>query len=159
MKEVFVVFSRPQSFKLFSWLIRAYQGTTYSHSAIRFFDIESGKFLIAEAGHGEVHLMTEKSWRKINKKVDESQHQVTPEDFKIMRDFILDNLQVKYSISQNLGIILFDLFGVKLFLNKVEGFNCSELVARALPDVFKNYKGPIDYVKPSQIHTLIFGKK
>ena len=156
---VVIGFSTPRAWKPFASLIKLYQRTNYSHTYIRFYDTQSGKFLIAEAGHGEVHLQTLKNWRKKNAMVCESTYEISPEAFRKMRNFILDQLQVKYSIVQNLGIVLHDLFGVKLFTNGVEGFNCSELVARALPELFKGITKPIDFVKPSEIHALIYGKK
>lgn len=158
---VFVGFSTNKSkFALLSILIRWYEQTKYSHTYLRFYDEESKQYLIAEAGQGEVHLETQNNWTKQNKMIDEQRFDISQEDFTNMRSFVLDKLQVKYSMMQNIGIVLYDLFGVKLFMNGVNGFNCSELVKRALPVLFKsNDNKPMDFVKPSGIHKLIYGKK
>jgi len=161
MNGIYIGFSKAHNrFGFLSRLISWYEQTPYSHVYLRFRDANTGFWLIAEAGHGEVHLITHDNWTKRHKMITEAHFELEKDCYNDTMRFIFQRLQAPYSIMQNVGIVFYELFGVKWFVSGDKGYNCSELVKLALPKMFEGMPSkPDDFIKPSDIHKIIFGKK
>lgn len=152
-----VGFSRPHGFKIFSLLIRAFQGgTDYSHCYLKF-NMVVGRTLrtiVAEASYGEVHLISLDEFEKRNLVVDEFKFKISESCKDKALNYIADNLQRPYSMKNILGIVFKRYFGIKdPFSDHDSGFICSELVLRALADKIE-LKNP-DTVTPADIYKAI----
>ena len=66
-------------------------------------------------------------------------------------------LQRPYGFLQNIGVITYDVIGIRILRNGERLFNCSELVARAMPRQFSRLaKKPLDFIKPDGLYDLLF---
>lgn len=153
---IYVGFSRPQKWKLFSWLIRMYQGgTNYSHVYIKF-NMPVGDDsvpMVWEASYGEVHLITYENFLKRNKAVYEFELKCELENWMDMLKFMLSKLQKPYGKKTIIGLLLYDAFGWRLWSDGSESFICSEAVARLLgmcPD-----QSSCDYLTPKDLYKLM----
>lgn len=148
----FIGFSRPVKFKIFSWLIRIYLRTAYSHVYIRFFDEYTQRWIIFEASHGEVHLIESSNWRKENLVIREQAFRVDEQHRREVIRFMIDHLQKPYSFRNILGIIFYQTIGWKppFFNDGPDAFICSELIALALDNKIQ-FKKPLDLVTPRDI--------
>lgn len=158
MRKIEIIFSRPKRFFVpFSWLIRLYQWSSYSHASISFYSELTKLNMIAEASHGEVHLMEREQWEAQNHIVKAKKYDISEEQFKTFMKYTYKHLQKPYASLQNVGVLFYEAFHVKMFSRGEADFNCSEFVRRAVPWIFPKTKKPIDFIKPKGIYKLIFG--
>lgn len=153
---IFVGFSRPNKFKIFSFLIRLFLRTPYSHVYIRFYDAYTAKWIIFEASHGEVHLMEWNNWMIDNNAIEERVFELDELHRREVIRFAIDHLQKPYSLANILGIVFYGIFKKRIFQDGPKAFICSELIALAL-DNKVSFKKPLDLVTPKDIHKAVFG--
>lgn len=150
--KIAVIFSRPQKWTLFSWLIRKWIKRHYSHCCIA---IPHGDYwLITEASYGEVHCISELNWRKKNKVVDKVYLQLDHEESETFKLRMIDSLQKPYGFKTIVGVMLRGVFGIGQDHNK--SFTCSEYAAYLLPQRIDNKLG--DYIRPDDVEDLLNGK-
>jgi hypothetical protein len=113
--------------------------------------------MIAEASHGEVHLMERSQWEAENIIVRSKKYDISHQQFKVFMTYTFMHLQKPYAAFQNVGVLFYEAFHVKLFSKGEDDFNCSEFVRRAVPWIFPPSKKPIDFIKPKGIYKMIFG--
>lgn len=145
-------FSKPNKFKVFSFLIMLILGIKFSHVYLKFFDDYTGKWIIFEASHGEVHLIDEPNWRESNIAVREESFEIDDKHKREVIRFMISNLQKPYSISNIFAILIYQVFKVKInfLFDGPHAFICSELVALALDNKI-SFKKPLDLVTPKDI--------
>lgn len=139
-----VGFSRPKKFNLISNLIRLWQGwTPYSHvfMVINF----EGRQLVAEASHGDVHLLSMKNFYEKNEVVYTKNMTI---DRSGLIDFIIQNLQNKYGFLTILKI----MFGLKDGEN--DSYICSEFAAKAISDYLPKDMN-LNTITPKQLYELL----
>jgi len=152
---IYVGFSRPIKFKLFSFLIRVFQyWSAYSHAYIRFYDEYTERWIIFEASHGEVHLITDKNWSGNNIKVKEVGFDLSDKYRRELIKFAIDNLQKPYSIKNILSIFINRITGFRMFADGPKAFICSELIALALDNKITLRK-PLDLVTPKDLYEAV----
>lgn len=137
----------------FSWLIRLYQKTKYSHTYIR---IETRTFdLILDATSRGVSLKNYKDFTKNNNIIEEKildQQFLNEDDFA---SIVIPLLGKKYGYITILGILLKN-FGIKgIGKDGNKSFICSELVARVLEKYIGIDTGTFDYITPKDIELLL----
>lgn len=159
MREVFVEFTRPKGkiLPIYSWLIRAIEGTPYSHVRIRW-ESTSGVELIYEAGGSAVRLIGEQAQDKHPVEV------VKHYRFRITKDQYRNLIKlfrfagVKYSIIQALGIPVSKLLGLKKnpFAQGRKSQVCSELVGIFLKEVLQIQADiDLDLAGPKEIDSIL----
>lgn len=151
---IYIGFSRPRRFKIFSALIMLFLGASFSHVYMRFYDDYTSKWIIFEASHGEVHLIEEFNWRLKNTVVREQSFELDEKHRREVIRFVIDNLQKPYSFTNILGIVFHSLTGKKWFLDGPKAYICSELIALALDNKIQ-FKKPLDLVTPRDIWEVV----
>lgn len=156
MRKVYVEFTRPKGkkFPVYSWLIRAVEGTPYSHVRIKW-ESTSGVELVYEAGGSSVRLIGEIAAPNHQVEVMYSKEfEVTSEQYrKLIRLFRYAG--VDYGIKQALGILVAKIFGMKKnpFAQGRKSQVCSELVVVFLEEVLGYEVGlNLDLAGPKDIY-------
>ena len=147
-------FSTPKKWRVTSWLLRKWMGTPYSHVYMKFYNGFTGEFVVYEASYGDVHRQAYKNFEESNKIINEISFDLEREDMKRAVAFLDDQLQKPYGYAALFGIILNQLFGISFGHDGDKKFICSELVARAFPEVF-NTDGKVDYATPRDIYEIL----
>jgi hypothetical protein len=129
-----VGFSRPRKwFVPFSWLIRLFDGTPYSHVYIRFYSSKYDRWMVYQASHTYVNFYGMPSFEKEALVVREFDIEVDDETRASVIKFAIDNAGVPYNLKTVFGIAFVKiaaLFGVVIDKNPLtgDGFFCSLLV-------------------------------
>jgi hypothetical protein len=145
---MYILFTYPQKFKLFAWLISKYEKVPFSHTALLYYEPRVDRWIVFQASHGRVHCVGFEAF----KLEAEIVHMVGVEESVPAIQFIVDNLQKPYSIVQ--------LFKIFFKIGKDKGsksFICSELVARAIPSIPKELKS--DFTTPRMLWEHFKGKE
>jgi hypothetical protein len=143
-------FSTPKKPAFTSWALRKYMGTDYSHVYMKMYNPYIGKYVVFEASYGDVHCQTYTNFLVGNKVLAEFDGNLKPNEAKEAIKFVYDQLEKPYSYWAIIGIGLSTLFKTKIGKDGDKKFICSELVARALPHLFK-FEGK-DYLTPRDIY-------
>lgn len=160
---IYIGFSKPKKFKLFSALISAWIDKPYSHVYIRF---KSSNPLVPStvyhAANGMVHFVTEEKFLINNQVILE---------FSVSGDktpFLIHCMKLageSYGYCELLKILLSDFTGLKIFNKNGYGYICSELVGRLLIDQLNiNFNKPTHLLRPDDIelaitnNILLYGK-
>lgn len=140
--KITVGFSKPKNKLLpwFSWLIRLYQGTDYSHVYLRW-DIENlPEKLCYQASGLQVNFIGQSAFDSEIQPVIEYKLKtdISPQVWKKLMSFCIDNAGKPYGVKD-----VFGLLWARLFKKKVNPLDparsawvCSGLVACILEDVF-----------------------
>lgn len=149
-------FSRPlNKCNIFSNGVRLFQGwTSFSHVYIKFYDVYYREWLIFEASHGTVHLVSFDKWAAKNVRVTEVAISMSKEEMIAFVKYAYARLQVKYSFLNIIGIFLKRVTGIKFFNDGGKAYICSELAAEALKNKLPITKD-LDYVTPLDIYKAV----
>lgn len=135
-KDILIVgFSKSIGIKPFSWLIRLFEKTKYSHTYLKISNNYFSDFDIYQASKGMVNHTIEKNFSEENTVVAEFSIPVDLEKKKSILNYARHKLGKPYSMITVLGIF-FSKLGIKSskFYDGDKSYICSELVARALKD-------------------------
>lgn len=138
--KVYIVFSRPRKrFAWFSWLIRAVEGTKYSHVSLAWVVPNASVKIVVEAGGQKVRFFNYDLWSARNETVHELPMFVTKKEFAALQRWALTLVGTDYGVLQLLGIGLVRLFGLRKnpFANGRKSQVCAELVGQFLQDIIK----------------------
>lgn len=154
MRKISIGFSKPQNkkFPVFSWAIRAFDNTEYSHVYIKWV-MKSGKPIIYQASGHSVNFIGNKRFEFKNKSVKEFEFEICQETFDSFLDWAVDESGAPYSVKQAIGIAM-----MKLFLLEKNpfhyGYVCSEIAGRVLRDQLKLKVKDLNCVTPKDIYKL-----
>lgn len=135
-KDTLIVgFSKSKGFKPFSWLIRLFEGTKYSHNYLKISNNYFLDFDIYQASKNMVNHVVEKHFLEENAVVAEFSIPVDLEQKKAILNYARHKLGRPYSTLTIAGIFL-SKFGIHInsLFKGEQSYICSELVARALKD-------------------------
>lgn len=135
MKKLTVGFSRPKNsaFPIFSWAIRAYEGTPFSHVYVRW-QTSVGPSICYHAAHATLHFLSDSQFEKQITTVDSFEFEVTDEQYSRLLKYCLETCGNDYALVGVLAIPFIDLFGLKknpFGGGPLEQY-CAELVYRIL---------------------------
>lgn len=156
MKKIFVGFSKPihRIFPVYSWAIRALEGTKFSHVYVR----HSSKYnidLVYQASGTQVNFESGELFFKKAETVREFEFEVTDDAFDKYMVFALKNAGKPYGLLQVFGIALYALFGLKKnpFPSGSANYVCSELVGEILFELgkFKYDRELFDRLTPKDL--------
>lgn len=133
MKNIIIGFSKPKNhpFPIFSWLIRLYEKTAYSHVYIRWQTDLTDQNLCYQASGSSVHFLGSKKFNESIDVIEEYSIEISDAKYKDMVRFCIDNAGYEYGLMQAIGIFIVDLFSLQTNPWK-KGYICSELVASML---------------------------
>lgn len=153
MSKVSIGFSSPKKFKIGAEIIKLWMGTSYSHVYLKVYSAYTKQFLIYQASHGTVHLLTAASFEQNNVVVAEF-------DMSVQEPLLRNCLAVA---QQLLGRPYGYLGLLKLGLHKLinwpkvgdgdSSFHCSELIARLFPELCENLAQ--DFVEPVDLYSSL----
>lgn len=152
--SITVGFSKPKSkFAIFGNLIRVYQGTDYSHTYIKFPDIQ----LISQASKGMVNFMAVPVFNEHNSVVKEFSFPTSEVQFIKIKRYAMKTAGKKYSILQVFGIVFADLFKLKKnpFDTDKETFVCSEYIGEILNILEISVDKDLSLVTPEDIYKIM----
>lgn len=133
MKKITIGFSTPKNKKLplFSWIIKAYEGTPFSHVYIRW-QTKYGSWLCYHAASTVIHFQGEHAFNEHIKPVEEFEFEISNEDFDKLMEFCIKYAGADYAIWEVLSIPLWDAGIVTNDSNDPWSQYCAELICRAL---------------------------
>lgn len=132
-----IITSTPKKWKLGAWLIRKYQGTSFSHVAM------VREYLVFQASNGMVNCTHLEVFLENHKVI--TTYNIP--DSSIDMDFVYKQLGKQYSTIQIVEIAIKYLTGIKILINNNNGkFICSEFVGKALKLDWVN-----DHTTPAEI--------
>lgn len=144
------------AFPIYSWLIRAIEGTPFSHVYV-WHETKYNVPIVYQASGHAVNFMSGNLFREHNEVVHEFAFEVSDLAFESYMLFALLNVGRPYSLKQAFGILLMRLFDLKRnpFSNGRALFICTELVAVILNELMKfkleenfyDRAGPMDIYK------------
>jgi len=154
MENMVIGFSKSKGFKPFSWLIRLFEGTNYSHVYIKFNNTYYNDVEIYQASKGMVNHLLEGQFLIENDVL--SEFLVSLDEKKPVIKFLRERLGKPYSRSTVIGIFLSKVGIIsKKFYDKEQAYICSELVARALKEMNKLPNDiNVDMATPAQLYNL-----
>ena len=150
-----VIFTTPNKPSLYSKAIQWWQDRPFSHVAIVL--KIGGVDIVFQASYLTVHFYSWEKFQKENtifytKHLDSTRQQ----DQKLFA-WAVQRLRTKYSIRNVLGIISYEIFKLKWFLDGDNGFTCSELIDKALEylgiDLLEYTES--EYVTPEDLYLAV----
>lgn len=165
MKKLRIGFSKPKDkwFPMFSWAIRLYEGTPYSHVYIRW-QTKWNTWLCYHAASVMIHFLGESSFAKHLIIVEEFEFEITDEQFDRLMQFCTKYVGQEYAIFEVIMIPLVDYLSKRgtLVENYASGDlkqYCAELVVRALAEMDgEKLTFDADRVKLKQVYEFVKNK-
>lgn len=158
MRTLTIGFSHSKGFKPFSWAIKGWDKTPYSHVYFKFVTKSNPDIpLIYQASKTMLNFMSEQVFLTQNVVCREFEIEVTDEQFAaFLRDCML-NAGKPYGIMQIVGIFIADVFKLKKnpFPNSDKYFVCSEWVAKELEKLGYKWDKPMDLVDPKDVYKVL----
>lgn len=143
MKRIYIGFSKSnKNLPLFSWLIRLYQKTEFSHVYIRI-PHETMSDSVFHASEGLVHHMSGTQFDKKHRVVTEFEIPIKECAFHTLLMTAHEISGSNYGYLQNLGILIVkfaSFFNIKINNPFKKGWNCSELVLYMLNQIYNDFK-------------------
>jgi len=138
--KLYIGFSKPRNhrFPIFSWAIRAFERTRYSHGYIRWYSKGANAEICYEASGNELKFVCKKVFdRRINP-IHEYELEITKEQYRKLLNFCMTNAGVDYGVKQVFGILLVRLFGLKKnpFSDGRASWVCSEVAGTILQEIY-----------------------
>lgn len=158
--KIYFGFSRPKKmiFPIFSWLIRFFQKTPYSHVYVRWHSMGADVDVCYEASGNEVKFICKDVFDQRVNPTHEYAIEITREQYKKLLRFCMSNAGKKYGVKQVLGILLVTLFKLRKnpFSDGRSSWVCSELAGKALEDVLDKDTGlDLDIAGPKEIDKFL----
>ena len=101
---VYIEFTRPRKFKLFSCVIRLVQGTPYSHVRLRW-ENSVGTMVVYEAGGSSVHFMGPMAQEANPVEVIKAfKISISRQRYRELVKLCMENAGIEYGIKQIIGI-------------------------------------------------------
>lgn len=156
MRISFVFSYSKKHLPIFSWLVKYFLNTKYSHVALKL-KLRSIP-VIYHAAEGFCHFTTEERFLKENEIVDEFQLDIPESVRSEILDHCVNSVGKDYAMMQNVGIFVSLLTKIKenFFKNQGEMVNCSEEMYYILKIISHDTAEMLpDLVSPKDIHKLL----
>jgi len=156
MRKLRIGFSKPKDklFPIFSWAIRLYERTPYSHVYIRW-ETKWNTWLCYHAASLMIHFLGESSFARHITIVEEFEFEVSDERFDKLMAFCTKYVGEDYALKDVFMIPLNDL-GVEYSTDGANKQYCAELVMRALGELGgKELTQNVDRVKLKYVYDFV----
>lgn len=163
MRKLVIGFSKStKKFAPFSWAIRLWDKTDYSHCYTQF---ENRRFpdlpLIYQASHDMMNFMTREVFLESNKVVEEFIVETNDEQHEKLLHEAMKMVGRPYGVKQVIGIAIADLLRLKKnpFTKKEKTYTCSEWCGIVLDILGYEIKKDRNLLKPSDIYAALKQKQ
>jgi len=161
--KIYIGFSKPKNhiFPIFSWLIRLFEQTEYSHVYVRWYSKGAQVQVCYEASGNEVKFLSNKVFLNKVNPVYEFELEITHSQYKKLLHFCMSNAGSKYGLKQVFGILLVRLLNLKKnpFSDNRKSWVCSELAGALLESVYgKSLNLDLDIAGPKDIYKYLNSK-
>jgi len=158
--SVIIGFSKPKGvfFPIFSWVIRLFERTEYSHVYVRWHSKGAGVDVCYEASGNEVKFICKNVFDARIIPIKEYEIEITNEQYRKLLHFCMSNAGQHYGVKQVFGILLVKLFRLKKnpFSDGRASWVCSELAGQILKDVLDKDTGlDLDIAGPKAIDKFL----
>jgi hypothetical protein len=130
-----IIFTRPNKFKLFSWLVRKIEKSQFSHCAILTTDKETLTTIVVHADKYRVRPMSFANFAKHNVIVNsiDLNKRLSPFDALEAKKFFIESYGIGYGFLTILGMLFSRIFKVRnIFADRKKTMVCSEFIIRAI---------------------------
>lgn len=138
MRKLTIGFSKPKNkiFPIFSWLIRLYEGTPYSHVWVRW-QTSVGPSVCYHAAHTTLHFLSDRCFERAITVVESFDFEVSDEAFNRMLKYSLETCGNDYALAGVLIVPILEFFKIKKNPFDVGDKDqyCAELVCRILGQI------------------------
>lgn len=134
-----IEFTRPRGFKPFSYLIRLFEGTPYSHVRVKWKTL-GGSEIIYEAAGSSVRFIGPRAVQNQSVIICKTYRTIlTRDNYRLFLNKCIELAGVEYGVLQILGILYSRIWAKKTnpLADKKKTIVCSELVFYLLQEVFK----------------------
>lgn len=161
MNELYIGFSKPKKFKLFSWLIRIVENTNFSHVYIMFYSSKYERWLIYQASGSMVNFIEAKRFFNKNE-IIKTFLVVCSEDSRTKAiTKAIDYCSAPYGIKQIFGILCVKI--ARLFNKDIKNpfsdgeatWVCSEIVTSMLKELGMDVGIKLDNVTPKDVYKFL----
>lgn len=162
MRKITIGFSKPKNkiFPIFSWAIRAYEHTPFSHVFVRW-QTSVGPSICYHAAHTTLHFLSDTCFEKQIKVVESFEFEVTDEQYNKLLKYCLETCGNNYALVGVFGVLYCDLFKVKknpFGEGPLEQY-CAELVYRVIGEMTgAQLTLDADRVKLKQVYEFVKSK-
>lgn len=159
MRKVVIGFSKStKKLPLFSWAIRLWEGTDYSHCYTQFENRRHPELpLIYQASHDMMNFMSRSVFQTENQVVEEFVIEVNDEAYDNLMYKAIQLVGKPYGVRQIFGIVLARIFDLKVnpFETKKDTYTCSEWCAIVLKEL--GYVLPKDpnLITPKDVYKVL----
>lgn len=157
MRKISIGFSKPKDKKLpfFSWAIRAYEKTSYSHVYIRW-QTHWGAWICYHAASVMVHFLGEEAFNKKIQIIEEFEFSISDAKFDALMQFCIKYAGADYALTDVIKIPLWDLGLKSASSNDPWKQYCAELVMRAFGEMDgKPLTQNVDRVKLKDVYKFV----
>jgi len=157
MRKIRVGFSKPRDkwFPIFSWAIKLYERTPYSHVYFRFETSEG--MLCYQASGTAINMIGENKFYKSIFVVEEYEFDLSDDAWRKFKSFCFKHVGDDYALMGVFGVLIADALGLKT--NPFDGGPvkqyCAELVTRCFEDMGFKLNLDADRVKLKQVNEFI----
>jgi hypothetical protein len=162
MPKIIVGFSKPIKFALHAWIIEKIDGAKFDHAYLKFNSSSLNRDIIYQATATGVDFIGSALWLKKTQPVEEYELDISPDNYKILLQFCIDNAGIPYGFLGVLGEGFVDLaakFGKTInnpFNDGLSSEFCSEVVVRCLATVDPaQFNLDPDNISPNDLNILI----
>lgn len=157
--KIKIGFSRTtKKFAPFSWLIRWFQGISFSHVYLAWTSRGTGVEVVYHAAGTKLHFLSREIFDKRAKTIEEFEFELTRTQYKQLLTLALTMAGINYGFKQVLGIGIAHIFRLKKnpLSQGRKSQVCSELVGYFIEDVLgKPLDVNLDIAGPKEIYEIV----
>ncbi len=155
MKTITLGFSKPKGFKVFSFLIRKFEDTPYSHSYVIINSEYIERRYVFQASGTTVNYESLDNFLAHADPISEFEFEIDEEKYKEILRYCIDNANKSYSLRSIVQIVWKRLFGSRLLRGDNNAkFICSELAYEVLKRITDVPAVNPDLVTPKELYEI-----
>ena len=159
-RKIIIGFSKPKNnyFPIFSWLIRLFEKTPYSHVYLRWYSKGANVEVAYHSAGTMVHFLSKRIFDMRVQPVEEYEVEVSKDTYRHLIRFCMENAGTGYGILQVFGMAAQRLFGFKKnpLGDGTDTQICNELVGHMVKEVIGiPVNLDLDSAGPRDINNLV----
>ena len=160
-KNITFIFSKPinNRFPIFSWLIRLFENTKYSHVSMHFYSESLDRTIIYEAAGAETRFIGRNMWEKHCQPLFKFKIEITNDQYVKLMQHCIDTSGMKYGLKLAFGMVLAKVFSLKK--NPFSDLNkkvCSTAIGELLVDLDYKIDKNLELLTPEDIFNILYSK-
>ena len=159
MRKVIIGFSASTKIlPIFSWAIRIWEGTEYSHCYTQFENRRHPELpLIYQASHDMMNFMSRSVFLTTNRIVEEFTIEVTDEAYDRLMYRAIQLVGKPYGVRQIVGIVVAQIFNLEKnpFETKKDTYICSEWCGLVLKELGYDFPKDPNLLTPADVYNIL----